>query len=355
MNDKNLENVKLNDSELALVDEYAKGLDVTDTNSLIAFGADAQQKVADFSSSALEGVRTRDFGSTGDMITDLVTELKGFKVDEEKRGLARLFGRTKNTLAKLKYRFDKAESNVERIVSELDRHQITLMKDIATLDEMYKRNLEYYKELTIYILAGKKKLEEIDTVTIPALKQKAEQSGLAEDAQALRDMEDIKNRFEKKLHDLEVTRVVSIQMAPQIRLVQANDTQMSEKIQSTLVNTIPLWKNQMLLALGIEHSKQAIEAQQLVADMTNELLASNAEKLKMASVETAKASERAIVDIETLEKTNGTLISTLDEVMAIQAEGRAKRAEAEERLRIVEDEMKQKLLEIKKEDEGQNL
>ena len=348
MNDKNLENVKLNDSELALVDEYAKGLDVTDTNSLIAFGADAQQKVADFSSSALEGVRTRDFGSTGDMITDLVTELKGFKVDEEKRGLARLFGRTKNTLAKLKYRFDKAESNVERIVSELDRHQITLMKDIATLDEMYKRNLEYYKELTIYILAGKKKLEEIDTVTIPALKQKAEQSGLAEDAQALRDMEDIKNRFEKKLHDLEVTRVVSIQMAPQIRLVQANDTQMSEKIQSTLVNTIPLWKNQMLLALGIEHSKQAIEAQQLVADMTNELLASNAEKLKMASVETAKASERAIVDIETLEKTNGTLISTLDEVMAIQAEGRAKRAEAEERLRIVEDEMKQKLLEIKK-------
>ncbi len=348
MNDKNLENVKLNDSELALVDEYAKGLDVTDTNSLIAFGADAQQKVADFSSSALEGVRTRDFGSTGDMITDLVTELKGFKVDEEKRGLARLFGRTKNTLAKLKYRFDKAESNVERIVSELDRHQITLMKDIATLDEMYKRNLEYYKELTIYILAGKKKLEEIDTVTIPALKQKAEQSGLAEDAQALRDMEDIKNRFEKKLHDLEVTRVVSIQMAPQIRLVQANDTQMSEKIQSTLVNTIPLWKNQMLLALGIEHSKQAIEAQQLVADMTNELLASNAEKLKLASVETAKASERAIVDIETLEKTNGTLISTLDEVMAIQAEGRAKRAEAEERLRIVEDEMKQKLLEIKK-------
>ena len=348
MNDKNLENVSLNESELALVDEYARTLDITDTNSLIAFGSDAQQKVADFSSSALEGVRTRDFGSTGDMLTDLITELKGFKVDEEKRGLARIFGRTKNKLAKLKYRFDKAENNVERIVSELDRHQITLMKDIATLDEMYDRNLEYYKELTIYILAGKKKLEELKTATIPALKAKAEESGLAEDAQALRDMEDIANRFEKKLHDLEITRVVSIQMAPQIRLVQANDTQMSEKIQSTLVNTIPLWKNQMLLALGVEHSKQAIDAQQKVADMTNELLSANAEKLKIASVETAKASERAIIDIETLEATNKTLISTLDEVMTIHAEGRAKRAEAEQRLRAVEDEMKQKLLEIKK-------
>ncbi len=345
---KNLENVNLNESELRLVDEYAAAIDITDTNALIGYGSDAQQKVADFSASALEGIRTRDFGATGDMITELVTELKGFKTDEEKRGLSRLFNRTKNRIATLKYKYDKAENNVERIVSQLDNHRITLMKDIATLDEMYDRNLDYYKELTIYILAGKKKVEEINGTVLPELRQKAENSGLAEDAQAVRDMENMLNRFEKKLHDLETTRVISIQMAPQIRLVQANDTQMSEKIQSTLVNTIPLWKNQMLLALGIEHSKQALDAQQAVSDMTNELLKANAEKLKIASVETAKASERAIVDVETLETTNAALISTLDEVMQIQSEGRAKRAEAEKRLRAVEDEVKSKLLEIKK-------
>ncbi len=342
------ENANLNESELALVEQYAAAIDISDTASLVGYGADAQQKVAEFSGAALDGIRTRDFGSTGDMITELVTELKGFKVDEEKRGLARLFGRTKNRIATLKYKFDKAENNVERIVGELDRHRITLMKDIATLDEMYDRNLDYYKELTIYILAGKKKLEQIKAETLPQLRQKADDSGLSEDAQAVRDMEEAVNRFEKKLYDLETTRVISIQMAPQIRLVQANDTQMSEKIQSTLVNTIPLWKNQMLLALGIEHSKQALDAQQAVADMTNELLKSNAEKLKIASVETANASERAIVDIETLEATNAQLISTLDEVMQIQSEGRQKRADAEKRLRAVEDEVKGKLLEIKK-------
>lgn len=343
-----IENTPLTAEEQAKVNEYAAAIDITDSGALMQYGSDAQQKIADFSESALEGIRTRDFGETGNMITELVTELKGFKIDEEKKGLARVFSRGKNRIAKLKYKFDKAERNVERIVEELDRHQITLMKDIATLDEMYDRNLEYFKELTIYILAGKQKLEALKGTDLPKLLKKAVESGLPEDAQAARDLESMINRFEKKLHDLEITRVISIQTAPQIRMVQANDSQMSEKIQSTLVNTIPLWKNQMLLALGIEHSRQAIETQQRVSDMTNELLRSNAEKLRLASVETAKAGERAIVDVETLENTNRELITTLDEVMRIQSEGRQKRAEAEKRLRSVEDEMKQKLLEIKK-------
>lgn len=344
---ENIENTVLTAEEQAKVNALAAEIDPSDSSALMQFGNGAQQKIADFSDKALEGIKTRDFGEVGDMITDLVTELKGFKIDEEKRGLARIFSKGKNKIATLKAKYDKAENNVERIVAELDRHQITLLKDIATLDEMYDRNLEYFKELTVYILAGKKKLEVMKNEELPAARAKAEETGLAEDAQAAHDMEGMINRFEKRLHDLEITRVISIQTAPQIRLVQSNDTQMSEKIQSTLLNTIPLWKNQMLLALGIEHSKQAIDAQRMVSDMTNELLRSNAEKLRIASVETAEAGERAVVDVATLENTNKELIATLDDVMRIQEEGRQKRADAEKRLRAVEDEVKQKLLEVK--------
>ncbi len=301
--------------------------------------------MADFSETALEKVKTKDLGEVGDLITGVVNELKGFDATEEK-GLFGFFKKGKNKLETLKTKYAKVETNVENICKVLEGHQIQLLKDIAVLDKMYEANLVYFKELTMYIMAGKKKLEEVRSGELPALLEKAKSSGLAEDVQAAKDLESKCLRFEKKLHDLELTRTISIQTAPQIRMVQGNDTMMAEKIQSTLVNTVPLWKSQMVIALGVVHSGEAVKAQREVTDMTNELLRKNADMLKTATVETAKETERGIVDMETLQHTNDTLISTLDEVMSIQQEGRQKRAEAETELRRMENELKSKMLEV---------
>lgn len=338
----------LTDAEKAAVAKFAGQIDITDSNLILQYGAAAQLNISEFSESTLSRVRTKDMGEIGDILSGLVTELKGFSVnDEEKKGFLGLFKRGMNKIAALKARYDKAEINVDKISGVLEDHQIQLMKDIAMLDEMYRMNLNYFKELTMYILAGKKKLEDVQANELPALRAKAEASGLAEDAQAANDFASMVGRFEKKLYDLELTRVISIQMAPQIRLIQNNDSLMAEKIQSTLVNTIPLWKSQMVLALGLAHTKQAVKAQREVTDMTNELLKKNAETLKTGTVEVARESERGIVDIETLTQTNQTLISTLDEVMQIQTDGRAKRIEAEKELLRIEGELKAKLLELK--------
>lgn len=337
----------LTPEELKAVEEFAKSIDITDANLVMQYGSAAQQKVSGFSEAALSNVRTKDMGEVGDMMTDLIGQLKGFE-EEEKGGLFGIFRRSANKLSALKTRYDKAEANVDKICDALEGHQITLMKDVATLDEMYKMNLTYFKELSMYILAGKKRLAELRETVLPELQAKAEKSGLPEDAQAANDYANSLERFDKKLHDLELTRMVSIQMAPQIRLLQNNDTLMSEKIQSVMVNTIPLWKSQMVIALGLEHSRQAMEAQRAVTDMTNSLLKKNADALKTATIETAKESERGVVDMETLRHTNESLISTLDEVMKIQDEGRAKRREAEAELGRIEAELKNKLLEIKK-------
>lgn len=335
----------LTEEERRTVDTFAKQIDLTNSTMVLQYGAGTQKKMADFSETALENVRSKDLGEVGELLTGVVKELKSFDEEEEK-GFFGIFKKASSKIETMKAKYAKAETNVNEIVKVLESHQVQLLKDVAILDKMYELNLTYFKELTMYILAGKKKLKEVRETTLAQLLKKAEESGLPEDAQAAKDMDSMCIRFEKKLHDLELTRMVSIQTAPQIRLVQNNDTLMVEKIQSTIVNTIPLWKSQMVLALGVEHSSQAAAAQREVTDMTNELLRKNAEKLKMATIETAKESERGIVDMETLKATNESLISTLDEVMNIQREGRQKRQEAEAELRNMEQELKNKLLQI---------
>lgn len=337
----------LTPEEKKMVADFAAKIDLRSSNAILQYGAGVQKKIADFSESALENVKTKDLGEVGDMLAGVVTELKSFDEEEEEKGIFGFFKKGGNKLANMKAKYDKAEVNVNRICDALEGHQIQLMKDIAMLDKMYELNTTYFKELSMYIAAGKKKLQDVAATELPELEAKAARSGLPEDAQAVNDLNALCNRFEKKIHDLELTRTISLQMAPQIRLVQSNDTVMSEKIQSTLVNTIPLWKSQMVLAIGVENSSRAAKAQREVTDMTNELLRKNAEKLKLATVETAKESERGIVDIETLKATNESLISTLDEVMKIQQEGKEKRRTAEAELNRIENELKQKLLEIR--------
>lgn len=336
----------LTEDERRTVDAFAKQIDLTNSAMVLQYGAGTQKKMADFSESALENVRSKDLGEVGELLSGVVKELKDFDEEEEK-GFFGFFKKASNKIESMKAKYAKAEANVNEIVKVLEKHQVQLMKDTALLDKMYELNLTYFKELSMYILAGKKKLQEVRSTRLAELVSRAQASGLPEDAQAAKDLESMCERFEKKIHDLELTRMISIQTAPQIRLVQNNDTLMVEKIQSTIVNTIPLWKSQMVLALGVEHSTQAAEAQRQVTDMTNELLRKNAEKLKMATVETAKESERGIVDMETLKATNESLISTLDEVMNIQQEGRQKRREAEAELQNMERELKNKLLEIR--------
>ena len=339
----------LNDDERKMVDSFAKQIDLTNSNLILQYGAGAQKKMADFSEAALENVKTKDLGEVGDMLSSVVTELKSFDATEEQeKGIFGFFKKNTDKLSVMKAKYDKAELNITKIVKALQDHQVVLMKDIAMLDKMYELNKTYFKELSMYILAGKKRLQEVRDTDLKELVGKAELTGLPEDAQAAKDLDSFCNRFEKKLHDLELTRMISLQTAPQIRLVQSNDTQMVEKIQSTVVNTIPLWKSQMVLALGVEHSRQAAQAQREVTDMTNELLKKNAQTLKMATVETAKENERGIVDIETLKQTNESLISTLDEVLRIQSEGYQKRREAEAEMQRLEGELKSKLLEIRR-------
>lgn len=337
----------LTEEERRTVDAFAKQIDLTNSTLVLQYGAGTQKKMADFSESALENVRSKDLGEVGDLLSDVVKELKSFDEDEEEKGFFGIFKKASNKIESMKAKYAKAESNVNEIVKVLEKHQVQLMKDTALLDKMYDLNLTYFKELSMYILAGKKKLQEVRNTQLAELLKKAEASGLPEDAQAAKDLDSMCNRFEKKIHDLELTRMISIQTAPQIRLVQNNDTLMVEKIQSTIVNTIPLWKSQMVLALGVEHSTQAAAAQREVTDMTNQLLRKNAEKLKMATVETAKESERGIVDMDTLKATNESLISTLDEVMNIQKEGRQRRQEAEAELQNMENELKNKLLQMR--------
>ena len=346
------EPVKLDDSMLTeaekkVVEDFSKKIDIMDSNLVLQYGAAAQKNVAGFSENALASVRTKDLGEIGDSLSELVVELKGFGEEEEKKGLFGLFKKAGNKLESMKAEYSKVEANVDRISRELEQHQVVLMKDVAMFDQMYELNLKYYKELTMYILAGKKKLEAVRTTELPALKAKAEQTGAQEDAQRYNDMAQMCDRFEKKLHDLELTRMISVQMGPQTRLLQNNDILMVEKIQSSLVNTIPLWKSQMVLALGMEHSRQATAAQSAVTEMTNELLKKNADLLKMGTIQTAKEAERSIVDIETLQHTNQQLISTLDEVLNIQCEGAAKRKAAEVELGRIEGELKQKLMELR--------
>ncbi len=336
----------LSDEEKEQVDAFSKQIDVTNSTAVLQYGAGAQKKMADFSEKALENVRTKDMGEVGNMIAGLVTELQSFDVSEGEKGLLGIFKKNVNKLAGMKAKCDKAEVNVGKITKALEDHQVTLIKDIAVLDKMYELNLTYFKELTMYILAGKKRLKEVREGELKELIEKAERTGLAEDAQAARDLDEMCERFEKKIYDLELTRAVALQTAPQIRLVQDSDEVMVEKIQSTLVNTIPLWKNQMVIALGVEHSNEAAKAQQAVTNLTNELLKKNADTLKTATIETAKQAERGIVDIETLKQTNAKLISTLDEVVKIQADGRNKRMAAEAEMRRMEIELKNKLVEM---------
>lgn len=341
------EKVVLTPEEERQVADFASRIDLTSSNMILQYGAGAQKKMADFSETALENVKTKDLGEVGQMLTDVVSELREMDVEEEEKGFFGFFKKSGNKLANLRGKYDKAEANVERICKELEGHQRQLLKDIALLDKMYELNLTYFKELSMYIEAGKRKIQDVQQRELPKLEAHARMTGLPEDAQKASDLSALCNRFEKKVHDLELTRAISLQMAPQIRLVQGNDTQMSEKIQSTLVNTIPLWKSQMVLAVGVENSARAAKAQQEVTDMTNELLKKNAKKLKLATVETAKEAERGIVDIETLKATNESLISTLDEVMKIQTEGQEKRRAAELELNRIEGELKQKLLGIR--------
>ncbi len=339
----------LSPEDKATVEKFMSQIDITDSQLVLQYGAAAQKNVADFSEGALRSVKTKDMGEIGSMLTGVVTELKGFSVEEQKSGFLGLFKKGSNQLTSLKAKYDKAEVNVNKISKAMEGHQQVLLKDVAMLDKMYEENLEYFKQLSLYIIAGKNKLEEAKTKELPELLKRAEESGLQEDSQAARDYSSMIERFEKKIYDLELTRNISMQMAPQIRLIQSNDTVMAEKIQSTLVNTIPLWKSQMVIAIGLDHSQDAARAQREVTDMTNELLKKNAEALKIATVESAKESERGIVDIETLTTTNQMLIETFDEVMQIQAEGRAKRQAAETELVRIETQMKDKILQISKE------
>lgn len=337
--------VVLTPEEQKMVDDFASKIDITNTQMVMQYGAGSQKKIADFSESALNNVRTKDMGEIGQMLASVVTELKDFDEEEEK-GFLGIFKKSSNKLESMKVKYDKAEANINKICKVMEEHQVTLLKDAAMLDKMYDLNLNYFKELSMYILAGKQKLSQARTVELPALLRKAEQSSLPEDTQAANDYAAMCERFEKKIYDLELTRTISMQMAPQIRLIQSNDTAMSEKIQSTLVNTIPLWKSQMVIAIGLNHSSEAAKAQREVTDMTNALLKKNAETLRTATIETARESERGIVDIETLTATNQTLISTLDEVLKIQEDGRTKRRNAEAELGRIEDEMRKKLLEV---------
>lgn len=342
---EDLDDSVLSDEERRQVDEFAKQIDLHNSTAILQYGVGTQKKMADFSGNALENVRTKDLGEVGDMLSDVVTQLKGFDEEDEK-GFLGLFKKPAHKLESMKTKYAKAETNVNKICEALESNQIQLLKDISLLDKMYEQNLVYFKELSMYILAGKKKLAQTRETELPQLLEKAKASGLPEDAQAARDLEALCDRFEKKIHDLELTRMVSIQTAPQIRLVQSSDTMMVEKIQSTIVNTIPLWKSQMVLALGVTHAEQAARAQREVSDMTNELLKKNAEVLKTATIESAKESERGIIDMETLKNTNANLISTLDEVMKIQADGREKRRAAEQEMQTMENELKEKLLEL---------
>ena len=338
----------LSPAEQKAVLDFADKIDLTNSGVVLQYGAAAQKNIANFSESTLNAVRTKDMGELGDMVTNLLGELKGFSAEEEeKKGFFGMFKKASNNLQNMKIKYEKAEANVDRIAEQLEQHQMVLMKDAALLDQMYDKNLEYFKQLSMYILAGEKKLADERATTLQALYAKAQASGLPEDAQAANDYASLCDRFEKKLYDLKLTRQISIQMGPQIRMIQNNDTLMTEKIQTSLVNTIPLWKSQMVLALGSNHSKQAMEAQRAVSDMTNELLKKNADMLKVATIETAKESERGIVDIETLQHTNESLISTLDEVMTIQTEGRQKRKDAEAELQRIEGQLRQKLLEVR--------
>ena len=342
-----LDDSMLTEEEKAAVEEFSKKIDIRDTNQILQYGAAAQKSVASFSEGALGNVRNKDLGEVGNDLSRLVVELKGFTALEKPKGLKGLFYKAGESVEAFKARYSKVEANVDKIAQSLENHQITLLKDVAMFDQMYELNLKYYKELTMYILAGKKRLADVRAGELEEMRKKAEASGLAEDAQAYNDYVQLCERFEKKLHDLELTRMISVQMGPQTRLLQNNDTLMIEKIQSSLVNTIPLWKSQMVLALGLEHSRQATAAQSAVTEMTNELLKKNAEQLKMGTIATAKEAERAIVDIETLKHTNEQLISTLDEVLRIQTAGAQKRKAAEAELGRIEGELKQKLMELR--------
>ena len=350
--EKYLQSAELNEEETALVAAYANAVDLTDTSTILTYGAEAQQKIASFSDTALEGVKTKDLGGVSNLITGLVTELRGFDVSDEKKGFFSFLKKKSNKLAELKAHFDTAANNVNKVVSALEAHQDTLTKDVVMLDEMYAANLDYFKDLSMYVIAGKKKLQQERETTLVELQKKAEETGLAEDAQRASDFASMCERFEKRLADLEITRTISVQMAPQIRLIQNSDNLMIEKIQTTINNTIPLWKNQMVLALGLAHSEQAVAAQSAVTEATNELLKKNAETLHTGAVEIAKESERAIVDLETIKYTNEQLMATLDEVLAIQEEGHTKRVEAEAALAKIENELREKLLSMTK--TGQN-
>ena len=342
-----VEDTPLSPEEQKMVNDFAEKIDITNSQMVLQYGAASQKKLSDFSETALSRVKTKDMGETGELITSLISELQGFDATtEQPKGIFGFFKKTSNSIEQLKTRYDSADKNVERIKAQLEDHQVTLMKDITMLDKMYELNLVYFKELTMYILAGKKKLEQVRNTDLKAAQEKAQRTQLPEDAQAARDLADLCDRFEKKLYDLELTRNVSIQMGPQIRLIQSNDTMMAEKIQTTIVNTIPLWKNQMVLALGIAHSQQAMQAERAVTDATNELLRKNAATLKQGTIDIAKESERGIVDIETLRQTNKQLIETLDELNKIRAEGKVKRANAEQELGRIEGELRSKLLEI---------
>ena len=342
-----VEDTPLSPEEQKMVNDFAEKIYITNSQMVLQYGAASQKKLSDFSETALSRVKTKDMGETGELITNLISELQGFDATtEQPKGIFGFFKKTSNSIEQLKTRYDSADKNVERIKAQLEDHQVTLMKDITMLDKMYELNLVYFKELTMYTLAGKKKLAEVRANDLKAAQEKAQRTQLPEDAQAARDLADLCDRFEKKLYDLELTRNVSIQMGPQIRLIQSNDTMMAEKIQTTIVNTIPLWKNQMVLALGIAHSQQAMQAERAVTDATNELLKKNAATLKQGTIEIAKESERGIVDIETLQQTNKQLIETLDELNKIRADGKAKRANAEQELGRIEGELRQKMLEI---------
>lgn len=339
---------QLSEEELKMVDDFSKQINISNTTGVMNYGVGTQKKLADFSEKAIENVRTKDMGEVGDMITNLVTELKSFEIEEDEKGIKALFKKSANKLEAMKVKYSKAETNVQTISNELEKHQVTLLKDVEVLDKMYDLNLNYYKELTMYILAGKKKLEEERSTTLVELQKKAEASGLPEDAEAAKDFANKCDRFEKKIYDLELTRTIAMQTGPQIRMVQSSDTMMAEKIQSTIVNTIPLWKNQMVIAMGIEHATQAAKAEREVNDMTNQLLRKNADALKVATIESAKEAERGIVDIETLKHTNESLITTLDEVLKIQTEGKQKRREAEAELAQIENQLKDKLIQAAK-------
>ena len=340
--------IYLTEEEKKMVDQFVDKIEINNSNSILQYGVGAQKKISDFSETALNNVRTKDLGEVGEMLSNVVHELKNFEDVEEKKGILGIFKKGKDKISQMKVKYDKVEDNINKMCNTLEKHQIQLLKDIAMLDKMYEINKAYFKELSMYILAGKKKLQKLEKEELPKLQEKARLSGLPQDAQEVNDFLALCNRFEKKIHDLELTKMISLQMAPQIRLIQNNDSLMSEKIQSTIVNTIPLWKSQIVLALGVAHSANAAKVQTEVTNMTNELLRKNAEILKTSTIETAKVSERGIVDIETLKITNESLISTLDEILRIQTEGRQKRKEAEVELRSIEDQLKNKLLDFKR-------